>query len=74
MQVAMCSEEECAVPCLGDIGYPDTASSHFKGGESAALARMAGVHCRDVCRVLSSWLQSTVWVHLAAFGIARSTP
>lgn len=39
--VAMCSEEECAVPCLGDIGYPDTASSHFKGGESAALARMA---------------------------------
>jgi hypothetical protein len=31
-----------AVPRLEDLGYPSAGSTPFKGGEAAALARMAG--------------------------------
>lgn len=40
----MCEEAATRVPSLTDIGYPDAATSPFKGGEAAALARMAGAH------------------------------
>jgi hypothetical protein len=31
-----------AVPLLADLGYPPAGTTPFKGGETAALARMAG--------------------------------
>ena len=36
-----CSEIESLVPFLVDLGYSDSATTPFRGGESAALSRMA---------------------------------
>ncbi|EFN51376.1 hypothetical protein CHLNCDRAFT_7260, partial [Chlorella variabilis] len=40
-QAAALVSSSVAVPSLTDIGYPPTGTTPFKGGESAALARMA---------------------------------
>lgn len=41
MQAIGCDPMSTAVPSLSDIGYPPTATTPFRGGETAALARMA---------------------------------
>ena len=42
LQAAALDAAASGVPSLADIGYPPAGTTPFKGGESAALARMAG--------------------------------
>jgi hypothetical protein len=42
LQAAQLAPTSTSVPTLAELGYPAQGSSPFKGGESAALARMAG--------------------------------
>lgn len=52
------------MPGLADIGYPDTPTTPFHGGETAALARMAGTACRCFLFLSAPACQALAWLVL----------